>query len=203
VGATDGVAPDRRRLVRRGFALEGITLGWNVAGVVVLTVAAISARSVALGGFGLDSLIEIGASTIVIWELSDAHGTRQAVALRAIGWAFAALAVYLATQSTLVLVSHFHPRHSPLGIGWTGATAVVMCALAGGKARTGRQLDNRVLRTEGKVTLVDAVLATAVLVGLLLNAAEGWWWADPLAGYVILVYGLKEAVGVLRPTDPD
>ncbi len=203
MGATDGVAPGRRRLVRRGIALEGITLGWNVVGVVVLTVAAISARSVALGGFGLDSLIEIGASTVVIWELSDAHGSRQAVALRAIGWAFAALAVYLAAQSTLVLVSHFHPRHSPLGIGWTGATGVVMFALAAGKARTGRQLDNRVLRTEGKVTLVDAVLATAVLVGLLLNAAEGWWWADPLAGYVILAYGLKEAIGVLRPTDPN
>jgi divalent metal cation (Fe/Co/Zn/Cd) transporter len=196
------VAPTRRQLRHRGFALEGITLGWNVVGVVVLGVAAVSARSVALAGFGLDSLIEIGASAVVIWELSEAHGSRQAVALHAIGWAFGALAVYLAAQSTLVLVSGYHSRHSPLGIGWTAATALVMFALAAGKARIGRQLDNRVLRTEGRVTLVDAVLATAVLVGLLLNASEGWWWADPIAGYVILAYGLKEAAGALRPSGP-
>jgi divalent metal cation (Fe/Co/Zn/Cd) transporter len=193
------VAPNRRQLRRRGFALEGVTLGWNVVGVVVLAVAAISARSVALGGFGLDSLIEIGASAVVIWELSETHGSREAVALKAIGWAFGALAAYLAAQSTLVLVSGCHPRHSPLGIWWAAATAVVMFTLAIGKARTGTQLDNQVLLIEGRVTLVDAVLATAVLVGLLLNATEGWWWADPLAGYVILAYGLREAVAAFRP----
>jgi divalent metal cation (Fe/Co/Zn/Cd) transporter len=201
MGENDGVAPSRQQLVRRGFTLEGITLGWNVMGVAVLTIAAVAARSVALAGFGLDSLIEIGASAVVIWELSETQGGRQTVALRAIGWSFGALAVYLATQSTLVLVSGYHSRHSPLGIGWTGATALVMFTLAAGKARTGRQLDNRVLRTEGKVTLIDAVLSTAVLIGLLLNAAEGWWWADPLAGYVILAYGLKEAIAVFRPAD--
>jgi divalent metal cation (Fe/Co/Zn/Cd) transporter len=198
-----GVPASRQQLRHRGFALEGITLGWNVVGVVVLGFAAVSARSIALGGFGLDSLIEIGASAVVIWELSETQGSRQSLALQAIGWAFAALAVYLAVQSTLVLVSGYHSRHSPLGIGWTAATALVMFVLATGKARIGRQLDNRVLRTEGRVTLVDAVLATAVLVGLVLNASEGWWWADPLAGYVILAYGLKEAVGALRPTDPN
>jgi divalent metal cation (Fe/Co/Zn/Cd) transporter len=199
-GEPDGVAPSRPHLVRRGFVLEGITLGWNVVGVAVLAVAAVSARSIALAGFGLDSLIEIGASAVVIWELSESHGDRRAVALRAIGWSFGALAIYLATQSTLVLVSGYHARHSPLGIGWTAATTVVMFALAAGKDRTGRQLDNPVLRTEARVTLVDAVLATAVLVGLLLNALEHWWWADPAAGYVILAYGVKEAIGVLRPS---
>ena len=190
--------PTRHELRRRGFVLEGITLGWNVVGVVVLAIAAVSARSVALGGFGLDSLIEIGASTLVIWELSGVDGQRQEVALKAIGWAFVALSVYLAVQSTIVLAVAHHAGHSPLGIGWTAATAGVMFALAAGKARTGNQLDNPVLRAEGRVTLVDAMLATAVLVGLVLNAALGWWWADPLAGYVILVYGLREALTVLR-----
>jgi divalent metal cation (Fe/Co/Zn/Cd) transporter len=76
-----------------------------------------------------------------------------------------------------------------------------MFTLAAGKARTGKELDNRVLRTEARVTLVDGILATAVLVGLLLNATKGWWWADPLAGYVILAYGLKEAVGAFRSAD--
>ena len=185
-------------LLRRGFVLEGITLGWNVVGVIVLAIAAVRARSVALGGFGLDSLIEIGASTVVIWELSGTGEARQRRALRLIGWAFVVLAVYLAVQSTWVLVTRFHPRHSPVGIAWTSATALVMFGLAAGKASTGRALDNPVLRTEGKVTLVDALLATAVVVGLSLNAAFGWWWADPLAAYVILVYGLKEGLAALR-----
>jgi divalent metal cation (Fe/Co/Zn/Cd) transporter len=178
--------------------LEGITLAWNVAGVAVLAVAAVLARSVALGGFGLDSLIEIGASTIVIWELSGTGPARQRAALRVIGVAFCCLAGYLAVQSTFVLLARYHPRPSPLGISWTASTALVMFALAAGKRSTGRQLGNLVLQTEGRVTLVDALLAAAVLIGLLLNAAIGWWWADPLAGYVILVYGLKEGRAALR-----
>jgi hypothetical protein len=88
-------------LLRRGFALEYVTLAWNVAGIVVLAIAAISARSVALAGFGLDSLIEIGASTVVIWELSGTGQERQRRGLRLIGYAFAALAIYLLVQSTV------------------------------------------------------------------------------------------------------
>ena len=95
--------------MRRGFALEWVTLAWNIAGVGVLAVAAVSARSVALAGFGLDSLIEIGASAVVIWELSGAPGARQQRALRLIGVAFGLLAVYLAAQSTLVLALGFRP----------------------------------------------------------------------------------------------
>jgi divalent metal cation (Fe/Co/Zn/Cd) transporter len=91
-----------------------------------------------------------------------------------------------------VLAVGFRPHHSPLGITWTAVTAAVMFALAGAKARTGFALDNPVLVTEGKVTLID-VLATAVLVGLVLNAALGWWWADPAAGYVLVCYAVREA----------
>jgi divalent metal cation (Fe/Co/Zn/Cd) transporter len=192
------VSDDRAVLLRRGFTLEYITLGWNVVGVVVLALAALSARSVALGGFGLDSLIEIGASTVVIWELSDSSAERQRAGLRIIGTAFLLLALYLAVQSTVVLAAHVQPRHSPLGIAWTLVTAVVMFALAAGKESTGRRLDNPVLRTEGRVTFVDGVLASAVLVGLMLNATFGWWWADPVAGYVLLLYAVREGVGALR-----
>jgi divalent metal cation (Fe/Co/Zn/Cd) transporter len=177
--------------------LEAITLGWNVAGVVVLAVAAISARSVALAGFGLDSLIEIGASTVVLWELSGTGEARQRRALRLIGGAFVALAIYLSVQSAIVLATGFRPYHSPLGIAWTAVTAAVMFALAAGKARTGRALGNPVLQTEGRVTLIDGLLATAVLAGLVLNATLGWWWADPLAGLVIVYYGLREARSAL------
>jgi divalent metal cation (Fe/Co/Zn/Cd) transporter len=182
----------RQALVRRGFILEWATLGWNAAGIIVLAVAAAAARSVALAGFGLDSLIEIGASTVVIWELSGTGPGRQRRGLRLIGYAFAVLAVYLLVQSTVVLATGYHPRHSPLGIVWTAVTAAVMFALAAGKARTGRALDNPVLQTEGKVTVIDAILAVAVLAGLVLNAVAGWWWADPAAGYVLVYYAARE-----------
>ena len=182
----------RNVLLRRGFALEYATLAWNVAGIVVLAFAAAAARSVALAGFGLDSLIEIGASTVVIWELSGTGAERQRRGLRLIGYAFAALAVYLLAQSTVVLATGYHPRHSVPGIIWTALTAVVMFTLAAGKARTGRALDNPVLRTEGRVTMIDGILAAAVLLGLVLNAGLGWWWADPAAGYVLVYYAARE-----------
>ena len=176
-------------MLRRGFTLEYVTLGWNVAGIIVLAVAA---RSVALAGFGLDSLIEIGASTVVIWELSGTGGDRQRRGMRLIGYAFTGLAVYLLVQSTVVLAAGYRPRHSLAGIVWTAVTAVVMFALAAGKARTGRALGNPVLRTESRVTLVGGILAAAVLAGLVLNAAAGWWQADPAAGYVLVYYAARE-----------
>ncbi|WP_037604387.1 cation diffusion facilitator family transporter [Streptacidiphilus rugosus] len=189
----DELAPaSRAALRRRGFALEYATLGWNVAGIWVLAVAAIAARSVALAGFGLDSLIEIGASTVVIWELSGSGEDRRNRALKLIGVGFALLALYLLVQSTWVLAVGFRPHHSTLGIVWTAITAAVMFTLAYGKARTGAALDNPVLRTEGRVTLIDGLLAAAVLLGLVLNLAFGWWWADPVAGYVLVYYASRE-----------
>jgi hypothetical protein len=119
-------AEDRTReaLLRRGFRLEYATLGWNVAGIVVLAIAAIAARSVALAGFGFDSLIEIGASAVVIWELSGTGQQRQRRALRLIGYAFAALAVYLLVQSTVVLAASYRPgRRSSRAITETGSAA--------------------------------------------------------------------------------
>jgi len=154
----------RAGLVRRGFALEWATLGWNVAGIIILAIAAANARSVALAGFGLDSLIEIGASTVVIWELSGSGAERQRRGLRLIGWAFTVVAVYLLIQSTVVLAAGYYPRHSLLGIVWTAVTAVAMFTLAAGKARTGAALGNPVLQTEGRVTMIDGILAAAVLV---------------------------------------
>ena len=180
-------------LLRRGRALEWVTLAWNVVGVGVLTVAAVRARSVALAGFGLDSLIEIGASSVVLWELSGTGDARQRRALHLIGSAFIGLATYLVVQSVVVLAAGSRPHHSPLGIAWTAITAAVMFLLAAAKSRTGRALGNPVLQTEGRVTFIDGLLATAVLIGLALNAAVGWWWADPVAGFVIVYYAMREA----------
>jgi divalent metal cation (Fe/Co/Zn/Cd) transporter len=193
-----GVGADRSSLLRRGLRLEYATLAWNAVGIAVLGVATVTARSVALAGFGLDSLIEIGASTVVVWELTGADAEREHRALRMVGIAFLALAAYLAIQAAVVLALRHHAAPSPLGIAWTAASALVMFGLAAGKARTGRALGNPVLLKEGRVTLVDGLLATSVLAGLALNAALGWWWADPLAGLVIVVYGVREGLSALR-----
>lgn len=200
-GSGDRAAPSSARaavLRRRGYALEAGTLAWNVVGVVVLAVVAVRTGSVAVVGFGLDSLIEIGASVVVIWELSGTGAARQARALRMIGVAFLALAVYLIAQAAVALVAQQHPASSATGVVWTGVTAVAMFLLAAGKASTGRELGNPVLVTEGRVTVVDGLLALAVLVGLVLDAVLGWWWADPLAALVIVGYAVREAAHLLR-----
>jgi divalent metal cation (Fe/Co/Zn/Cd) transporter len=188
----------RAALLRRGRLLEVATLGWNVVGVVVLAFAAVRAQSVALAGFGLDSLIEIGASLVVLWELSGTGAARQRRALRLIAVAFLALAGYLSVQTIVVLATGFRPEPSALGIVWTATTAAVMFVLALGKRRTGRGLDNPVLIAEARVTVIDGLLAVAVLTGLALNATLGWWWADPGAGLVLVAYAVAEARAARR-----
>ena len=181
-------------LLNRGLYLEYSTLAWNVVGSAIIIGAAYLAGSVALAGFGIDSLIEIFASVVVVWQLRGGGKERERRALRLIGVAFIALAVYVLVQSARTLINQAHPGTSPFGMVWLTATVIVMLLLAWGKHRTGKQLDNPVLLTESRVTLVDAYLAAAVLVGVALNALLGWWWADPLAGLVIVYYGVREGL---------
>ena len=188
-------------LRRRGLRLEYATLAWNVLGSGIVLAAAVAARSVALAGFGLDSLIEIVASLVVVWQLQEMHAlTRERSALRIIGVAFLLLAAYITAQSIYVLAAKAHPHRSLLGISWLALTAAAMFALAAGKRATGRALASRVLQTEARVTVIDGLLATAVLVGLILNAGAGWWWADPAAAFVIVYYGLSEGRQALHET---
>jgi divalent metal cation (Fe/Co/Zn/Cd) transporter len=192
-------ATTRQLLLRRGLRLEYVTLGWNIVGCVVLLAAAIAVRSVALAGFGIDSVIEIVASTVVIWQLNGlAHEGRERTALRIIAVAFALLALYIAAQATVTLAAGSHPGNSTLGIVWLAVTVTLMFALAAGKRDTGTKLDNPVLLTEGRVTLIDGLLALAVLIGIMLNAVAGWWWADPLSALVIVFYGMREAMDAWR-----
>jgi hypothetical protein len=106
----------RETLLARGVVLERLTLAWNVIGIAVLAAAAVAARSVALAGFGLDSLIEIGASTVVLWELANSNQARQQRALRLIAGAFIALGAYITLQSEVVLAARHHAYHSTVGI---------------------------------------------------------------------------------------
>lgn len=185
-------------LLKRGLRLEYATLGWNVVGVVVVILAAIAAHSIALAGFGIDSLIEIFASVVVIWQLNGVDQHREHRALRLISVAFLGLAIYILIQSGQTLFTQSHPDTSPLGTVWLTATLIAMLLLAWGKNHTGNALNNPVLLTEARVTLVDAYLATAVLLGLLLNILVGWWWADPLAALVIVYYGVREGLHAWR-----
>lgn len=115
-----------------------------------------------------------------------------------IGFAFLGLALYLVGQTAVTLAAGIRPDSSVLGIGWLTATVVAMFSLAAAKARTGRALGNVTLQTEAKVTMIDGTLAATILVGLVLNAAFGWWWADLGGGAVIIVYGLREGYVALR-----
>ena len=178
--------------LRRGLWLEYVTLLWNVVGSTVVVLAAIRSGSVALAGFGLDSLIEVLASVVVVWQLKGVGQDRERVALKLIGSAFLLLAIYILAQSVWALWAKVHPATSPPGIAWLAATLAAMLLLAWGKLVAGRELGNPVLTAEARVTLIDAALAGAVLLGVGLNALFGWWWADTLAGLVIVYYGLNE-----------
>jgi divalent metal cation (Fe/Co/Zn/Cd) transporter len=186
------------KLIRRGINLEYITLGWNVVGVIIVMAAAIPARSVALAGFGFDSLIEIFASTIVIWQLKSINKDKEKLAEKLIGYAFFTLASYITLQILYVLHAGVHPRQSIVGIIWLAFTATAMLLLSYGKKVTGEAIPNTVLQTEAKVTLVDAGLAISVLAGLLINRVFGVWYADLLAAGVIIYYGVKEGLHAIR-----
>ncbi len=183
-------------LLRRGLRYEAVTLGWNVVGTAVMLVAAAVTGSVALTGFGVDSLIEIAASLVVVRQLVSPAADEHR-ALRLIGAAFVALSVYLLVEAGYALASHAEPSRSPVGIAWLAATVAVMAALAAGKGRTGAALGHPVLSAEARVTAVDAALAAAVLAGVAADAGLGWWWADPLAGLVIVGYAAVEARSLL------
>ncbi len=192
------MAQSPKELLSRGLRLEYCTLAWNVIGIFITAIAAVKARSIAIGGFGLDSLIEIGASMVVIWELTSTREQTRAKALRLIGVSFYGIATYILLQVSYLLWHDSHPAASTLGIVWTAVTLIAMLLLANAKRITGKQLNNPVLLTEGKVTLVDAYLAGSVMIGLILNATLHWWWADLASALIIVYYGFKEGAAALR-----
>lgn len=124
-------------LTRRGLWLGYTTLGWNVVGCWIVLLSAYAARSVALAGFGIDSVIEIVASLVVVWQLKSINKDKEDLEERLMGIAFLLLAAYITVQCVIVLLARFHPRTSPVGIGWLALTAAAMFLLAYGKGRTG------------------------------------------------------------------
>jgi divalent metal cation (Fe/Co/Zn/Cd) transporter len=180
------------RLLRRGLRLEYLTVGWMTLEAAVAIASGIVAHSIALVGFGLDSVIELFAGSVLIWQLRNPTEETEDRARRLIAVTFFLLAVYVLSEATRDLVSGSRPDQAPAGIILAVAALLLMPALGISKRRTALQLHNEALQADAAETLFCAWLAVVLLVGLLLNAALGWWWADPIAGVVIGLFAVRE-----------
>ncbi len=205
VAAPDG-AGDRRLLAARGRRLTLATLAYNSLEAAVALAAGAAAGSVALVGFGADSLIEIAAGGAAIWRLArDANASEreraERLARRFIGICFLALALYVLLESGAALVRGDRPRESWLGIAIAALSLVVMPVLAAAKTRVGRALRSRAVQSEAKQTNVCAWLSGILLGGLALNALLGWWWADPVAGLAMVPLIAWEGIEGVRGRD--
>jgi divalent metal cation (Fe/Co/Zn/Cd) transporter len=196
--ATEAASDERQSLRRRALLLERLTIGWNTIEGVAALAAGIMAGSVALVAFGLDSMVEIFASSVVLWELRGVERKRERLALRLIGGAYLVVAVYVLWDAVRSLVQRHHASASPAGIALMVATVIAMGLLALGKQRTGRRLGSATVLADARFSLIDGGLALAVLIGLLLNALFGWWWADETLAILIALFAAKEGVEALR-----
>ncbi len=194
-------AVERARLVRRGRTLAWAGNAWHLVEFAIAFAAGLAASSVALIGFGLDSLIELAAGSVIVWLLARERLESAASELRAqrlIALTYFALAAYIAVESGYALVAGDHPGVSWLGIGLAAVTAPTMPLLAIAKRRVGTALGSSATAREGTQNMLCAYLSVALLVGLGLNALLGWWWADPAAAAVIGVVAVREGVNGWR-----
>jgi divalent metal cation (Fe/Co/Zn/Cd) transporter len=185
------------QLQQRALRLEYGTIAWNVGEAGLTIGLGIAAGSLALIGFGADSIIEVFASSVIVWHLRPGHERdnpeRTATALRLVGWAFAALAAALFVAGVRDLVTARHPDESVWGAIYLLTAALVMLILGLAKRRLAVQLGSAPLRSEATMTLLDGALAAGTAAGLGLNILVGWWWADPLAALVVAFICVGEA----------
>ena len=189
-----GLAAERRALLsRRAQLLAGASVLWNSAEAVVAIAAGAAASSVALVGFGLDSLVEMSSGLIILWQFRHPMPeTRERRALRLIAVSFFALAAYVSVESVRALLSGQEAEGSLVGIAIAALSLMVMPFLSWAQRRTGRALGSSTVVADSKQTLLCTDLSAVLLVGLLLNATLGWWWADPLVGLVVAWLALRE-----------
>jgi len=177
---------------RHGIHLELLTVGWNAIEAAVAISAGIAAGSVALVAFGLDSVVEVSAALVVLWQFFGVPEDRERRALRLIGACFFALAAYVTLSSLIDLATRSEPDASTVGIVLTAVSLVVMPALAWTKRTAGKRMGSRTLVADSTQTQLCAYLSATTLAGLAVNAAFGWWWADPFAALVIAAVALRE-----------
>lgn len=184
------------RLRQRGLRLVWATIVWNLFEVFITIGLGVAAGSIALVAFGTDSMVEVFASLVVVWHSRDLlvmeETDRTRRSLRLISVSFFVLGVVLIIGAVFRLIEGTVPDESPLGIGYLAVTAVVMLTLAILKQRTADALGSDPLGAEARITYLDAVLATSVLLSLVLNAVFEWWWADPIAALAIAAIALRE-----------
>ncbi len=188
-------AAERGRLVSRARLLSGLGIAWHAVEATVAVVSGLAAGSIALIGFGADSLVESFAGFILIWRFSGQRSGSEAAEQRAqrlIGASFFVIAAYVGVEATRTLFTADHPSASWVGIGLAAVTLVTMPVLAGAKARVGEQLGSSATKSEGRQNLLCAYLSAALLVGLGANALFGWWWADPTTALVIAAVAINE-----------
>jgi divalent metal cation (Fe/Co/Zn/Cd) transporter len=201
---TTAVAPalspaERRRLGRRAQLLAGVSVGYNLVEALVALTAGAVAGSIALIGFGLDSLVEMSSGLVILWQFRHAvPESRERLALRLIAVSFFALAGYVTVESVRNLVGGGEPAPSPVGIALATLSLLVMPVLSWAQRRTGRALNSGSVVADSKQTLLCTYLSAVLLVGLVLNALVGWSWADPLAGLVIAAVAVREGIEAWR-----
>src|ERR1039457_3754242 len=188
---------NQARAVARAQRLEDFTFAWESPGGLIGPLAGFLAGSVALMAFGLDSLIEVASGAALLWRLHRGERAERA-ALRMVGGCLVALAVYIAWDSTYTLWSREAPHGSIAGIALTAIAAVVMRLPARAKRQAAASLGSGALRADARQSEFCMYLSAIVLGGLLLNALFGWWWADPLAGLVMVPIIGKEGIDALR-----
>ncbi|MEJ7861983.1 MAG: cation transporter [Pyrinomonadaceae bacterium] len=183
--------------VRRGRNLEYLTIGWNSLEAVVAIGAGLLAGSIALVGFGVDSVIESLSGAVLLWRLF-AGEHREELALKLVGGSFLFLAAYVAFDAGKSLFFRELPEASYVGIGLAVLSLIVMPVLARAKRRVAANLNSRALQADSRQTDICAYLSAILVVGLGLNALFGWWWADPVAGLVMIPIIAKEGIQALR-----
>ena len=190
----------RKADTRAGRRLEVLSLGWTLVEAAVALLAGLLAGSIALVGFGADSVIEGLSSAVLLWRLQShtADARREALALRLVGLCFLLLAAYVGFAALHALVRHELPAASPIGIGLAVLALIIMPLLARAKRRVAGRLKSAALAADSRQSSLCAYLSAILLGGLSLNAAFGWWWADPVAALSMVPIILREGIQALR-----
>lgn len=193
----------RRAQIRRGKLLEYFTVGYNSLEGVIAIAAGLFAGSIALVGFGFDSAIEVISGLVLLWRLyGDADESRreriEARALRIVGISFFILGAYVTYDAIASLIRREAPEESIVGIVLAAISVVVMPLLVRAKRRVARSIGSRALAADASQTQICTYLSAILLGGLVLNAAAGWWWADPIAALVMVPIIVKEGWEAIR-----
>jgi len=191
---TAAVSADRQAALRRRIrVLVVATITYNVVEAVVALTAGTIASSIALIGFGLDSVIEVASAAAVAWQFAARNPQhRERAALRIIAWSFFALAAYVTIEAVRTLLGAGEAERSAVGIVLVALSVVIMPFLSLAQRRAGRELGSASAVADSKQTLLCTYLSAAVLIGLVLDAALGWWWADPVAALVLAALAVRE-----------